>query len=244
MIQAAVIGYGKMGRRIHQLAPSMGFDVKVIIDQEDDWARYGEELKRCDVALEFTIPGAAFSNIRRLLLAGIPVVSGTTGWESHREEAMNLANEKGIGLMISSNFSIGMNLFFELNKYLASQMDNYPGYKAVIEEVHHIHKLDAPSGTAKVLAGDMIGRLSSYTAWAPAKEKTEEGILPVKSIREGEVTGIHTISYTGANDRITISHEAINRDGLVTGALRAASWIIGKRGFQTMRQMLLGDEQA
>lgn len=238
MIRPVIVGYGKMGKRIADLASARGIDIHAIIDNENDWQKKIDEISDCDVAIEFTTPEAAPDNIKRLLSKNIPVVSGTTGWDERKDELISLADEKGVGLLIASNFSIGMNIFFELNKYLAKLMNRFPGYKVDIEETHHVHKLDAPSGTAKVLANDLVKNLKIYSGWLNDAKKPSENQIAVKSFREGEVTGMHKVRYKSMQDVITIDHKALNRDGFAIGALEAAHWIIGKKGFQTMEDML------
>jgi 4-hydroxy-tetrahydrodipicolinate reductase len=240
MLKIALVGYGKMGKRIAEMAPGMGHDVCLVIDKEEDWESHAPRLKLCDVAIEFSTPDAAFSNVIRLLDAGIPVVSGTTGWDERLPEAKAHAEKRGVGLMVASNFSIGMNLFFALNRNLAGMMASHPDYAVSLKEVHHVHKLDAPSGTAKTLASDLIAIHPAYDGWLPEENHSGATVIPVKSVREGEVTGIHEITFISGCDRITISHEAFNRDGFATGAMAAAAWIIGKKGFVTMQEMLFG----
>lgn len=243
MINIAIIGYGRMGRRIAELSPSRGLHVSVIIDNEAEWQQFHEQLAGCDVALEFSIPATAMKNVTRLLEMGIPVVSGTTAWDDEVAQAALVAGRKGVGLMVASNFSIGMNIFFALNRYLAEMMNRYPEYSASVEETHHIHKLDAPSGTAKALLSDMLEKLTAYETWQSASDEPDPVVIPVTSIREGEVTGIHKITYAGESDRVEIRHEALNRDGFVLGAIEAAKWLIGKAGFHTMHDMLFGNEK-
>ncbi|MFO7723688.1 MAG: 4-hydroxy-tetrahydrodipicolinate reductase [Bacteroidales bacterium] len=241
MLKIALVGYGKMGRRIAEMVPGRGMEVGAVIDKEEDWAVFAAQLKHCDVAIEFSVPAAAFRNITRLLDAGIPVVSGTTGWDEYLPAIKAHADKLGVGLMVASNFSIGMNLFFALNRNLAGMMGSHPDYSASLREVHHIHKLDAPSGTAKTLAADLVACHPGYSGWMSGSETPETGMLPVESVREGEVTGIHEITFRGGSDRITIAHEAFSRDGFATGAMAAATWIVGKNGFHTMQEMLFGD---
>jgi 4-hydroxy-tetrahydrodipicolinate reductase len=241
MLKIAIIGYGKMGKRIDELAHEHQLAVGVIIDNESDWSAKSDQLKKCDVALEFTTPQVAPVNVMRLLDAGIPVISGSTGWEDQLPEAVALATKHQVGLMTASNYSIGMNLFFALNKLLAQMMNDYPGYRPEVIETHHMHKLDAPSGTAKSLLKDMIGKLDTYDAWELC-ENPDARTIPVTAIREGEVTGIHEVKFAGEHDMISIRHEAMNRDGFVRGALEAAKWIIKNPGYQTMNTMLFGSE--
>lgn len=238
MKQLAIIGYGKMGRKIGELASGFGFHVHVIIDNEDDWIHKEAALKTCDVAVEFTIPSVAPSNLIRLSKTGIPTVCGTTGWEMERDMVEQAFATNGSALLVSSNFSIGMNIFFALNTFLARIMNSHPEYSPSITEIHHIHKLDAPSGTAKTLAHAMVKELNGYNGWAMAGAGSGQDMIPVSSVREGEVPGTHTIIYKGLCDQIEIRHEAFNRNGLAEGALAAARWIIGKKGLFTMENVM------
>ena len=215
--------------------------VQVVFDHDEDWTRHGHLLKECDVAMEFTTPDAAPANVQKLLHAGIHVVSGTTGWNASIEDAASLAQKKNLGLMVASNFSIGMNLLFALNKSLARWMKDFPEYRAAIEETHHVQKLDAPSGTAITLAKGLIGEHSQYNHWTSESQPSNDHLLPVTSFREGMVVGIHKVYYQGPSDSITLKHEALNRDGFVQGALAAARWIIGRKGLCTMEDMLFGE---
>lgn len=237
-MKLAIIGYGKMGRKVEALAAGHGFESCVTIDNMDEWITRAKSLSECQVAVEFTTPDTAPGNVARLADLGIPVVSGTTGWNEKVEETARIVEEKGTALLVSSNFSLGMNLFFNLNRYLAALMNPYNDYSPSIGETHHIHKLDAPSGTAISLANGLIRSIERLKSWAPASSGLPPEVLPVTSVREGEIIGIHTVSYTGTSDILTITHEALNRDGLAYGALLAARWIIGKKGLFTMDDML------
>lgn len=232
-----------MGKRIAELAPDHGLRVEAIIDNEADWQQKAQRLSDCSVALEFSTPVTALNNITRLLEMGIPVVSGTTGWDEHIADAAEIADRNGVGLMVASNFSVGMNLFFALNSYLAGMMNHYSSFQPSVEETHHIHKLDAPSGTAKSLVNELVAKLGSYHSWAMSTDYNhEDDVIPVTSIREGEVTGVHEVAFKGVSDMISVRHEAFNRDGFVLGAIDAAKWIIGRKGLLTMKEMLFGNE--
>ncbi|HRZ42929.1 MAG TPA: 4-hydroxy-tetrahydrodipicolinate reductase [Bacteroidales bacterium] len=238
MKNLAIIGYGKMGRKIEELASGFGFQVQVVVDNEDDWLTKGSLLKTCDAAVEFTFPAVAPGNLIRLSDMGIPTVCGTTGWEKERNWVEEEVKAHGSALLVSSNFSIGMNLFFSLNAFLARLMNSHPEYKPALSETHHIHKLDAPSGTAKTLAASMLKELPEYQGWITAGTGKDEKMIPVTSVREGEVAGIHSIVYNGPSDQIEIRHEAFNRNGLAEGALTAARWIAGRKGIFTMEDVL------
>ena len=222
-MKIALIGYGKMGHIIESIALERGHEIVCIIDKDNTEDFHSAAFASADVAIEFTTPQTAEANILRAWAVGVPVVSGTTGWniEATRLEAIR----QKAGLMWSSNYSIGVNLLFALNKQLAKFMEAYPNYTPHMTEVHHIHKLDAPSGTAKTL-----------------QEAIGEERLPVtdiESIREGEVPGIHTITWDSEVDTITISHSAKSRKGFALGAVIAAEWMKGKTGWHTFDEVIL-----
>ena len=233
----ALYGYGKMGQAIEQVALLRGHTVLLKVDH----ANAGTRPKGADVAIEFSRPEQALANMRLCLEAGVPVVVGTTGWYDELAAVKHLVAETKGALLWASNFSIGVNLFFKLNKYLASLMDGQANYAASIDETHHIHKLDAPSGTAITLARDLHIRSGRYTGWelqqpecsAPALDK-----LPVTSHRIDEVPGTHEVIWESAEDKITIAHEAFGRQGFATGAVVAAEWLKGRTGLFTMDDVL------
>jgi 4-hydroxy-tetrahydrodipicolinate reductase len=222
-MKIALIGYGKMGHIIESIALERGHEIVCIIDKDNTEDFHSAAFASADVAIEFTTPQTAEANVLRAWAVGVPVVSGTTGWniEATRLEAIR----QKAGLMWSSNYSIGVNLLFTLNKQWAKFMEAYPNYTPHMTEVHHIHKLDAPSGTAKTL-----------------QEAIGEERLPVadiESIREGEVPGIHTITWDSEVDTITISHSAKSRKGFALGAVIAAEWMKGKTGWHTFDEVIL-----
>lgn len=242
MITIAIVGYGKMGRRIEELAPAAGLQTGVIIDDPADFETKADALAQCQVALEFSTPEAAPDNIIRLLRAGLDVVSGTTGWLDRLDEVATIAELRHKGLMVESNFSIGMNLFFELNKRLAKLMTPYQQiYQVEVEEIHHVHKLDSPSGTAKKIAADLRKILPARVSDGGCACCAKPPEVPVTAKREGEVVGLHDVLWRGNNDVITIRHEALSRDGFVGGALAAAKWIHGKQGLHSMSEMLFSN---
>lgn len=228
-MKIALIGYGKMGKTIADLAKKQGHEIILTIDAENKNDLKGDLFKTADVAIEFTQPNQAFDNIMACFEAGIPVVSGTTGWYDELTKLDLVCKEKNGSLVYASNFSIGVNLFFVLNKILARQMSQYPDYKVSMKETHHIAKLDAPSGTAITLAEDLINNHSGYQGWTK-DASVENEILPIFSVREDPAPGKHEIFYTSEIDEIKISHEALNRNGFSLGALFAAQWILGKKG--------------
>ena len=223
-MKIALIGYGKMGHMIESIALERGHEIVCIIDQNNLCDFESEAFASADVAREFTTPQTAEQNIRRAWAAGVPVVCGTTGWdvEAIKQEAQEA------GLMWSSNYSIGVNILFALNRQLAKLMVAYPDYTPHMIEVHHIHKLDAPSGTAKTLQ-EAIG-----------EERLP--IADVESIREGEVPGIHTVVWDSEVDTISISHSAKSRKGFALGAVIAAEWMLGKTGWHDFSEIIMSNE--
>ena len=224
-MKIALIGYGKMGHMIESIARERGHEIVSIIDQNNLDEFESNAFASADVAIEFTTPQTAADNILRAWKAGVPVVCGTTGWniDAMKQEAIGREGD-GIGLMWSSNYSIGVNILFALNKQLAKFMETYPEYTPHMTEVHHIHKLDAPSGTAKTLQ-ESIGddRLA---------------IKDIESIREGEVAGIHTVIWDSEIDTISISHSAKSRKGFALGAVIAAEWMKGKTGWHDFSEVI------
>lgn len=229
-MKIALIGYGKMGKTIEHIAKKRGHEIVSIIDlnNQDDFD--SDAFKSADVAIEFTIPQKAIENYKKSFTAGVPVVSGTTGWNDRLAEIKSEVEKNNYTLFWTSNFSLGMNIFMAVNKHLASIMNKFPEYNVEITEVHHIHKLDAPSGTAITLAETILENIERKNEWV---KKTENNIgeLTIKSIREGEVPGIHTVQYESQVDSISITHDAKSRDGLAYGAVLAAEFIVGKKGF-------------
>ena len=228
----ALIGYGKMGKTIERLAMEDGHQISHRIDK----LQPDTDLTAADVAIEFSVPEAAPTNIRHCFDQGIPVVSGTTGWLEHYPEVINKCEERNGSLIYASNFSVGVNLFFHLNQHLANIMNKYPAYKVSMEEIHHIHKLDAPSGTALSLAEDIIDARPDLEGWTLDHDK--EGLLKIDAVREGEVKGTHEIIYRSNVDSISIKHQADSREGFAKGAILAAQWLIGKKGVYSMADVL------
>lgn len=236
-MKIALIGYGKMGKEIEKIAISRGHEVSLIIDINNPNDLTAEHLKQCDVAIEFTIPASAIQNYIICFEAGIPVVSGTTGWLDKKKEVEAKCRDLNGTFFYGSNFSIGANIFFELNRKLAELMANRPEYLVEMTEVHHIHKLDSPSGTAISLAEDIIQKLPAKTNWVNDNLPAENEIN-ITSERRGEVPGIHTIKYESDIDFIEITHSAKSRKGLALGAVLAAEYSIGKKGLLTMKDLL------
>ena len=229
-MKIALLGYGRMGKTIEKLATERGHSIVKTIDQNDDY-----DFNDADVAIDFSVPNAAVSNITACLNAGIPVVSGTTGWLENYEKMVTLCKEKEGAFIYASNFSVGVNIFFELNKQLAKMMKNLEDYDVSMTEVHHIHKLDAPSGTAITLAEGILEH-SAKSDWV--LENQEEGKITINAVREGEVPGTHNIQYKSAVDEITIEHKAHNRNGFALGAVIAAEWLQDKTGIFSMKDVL------
>jgi 4-hydroxy-tetrahydrodipicolinate reductase len=233
----ALIGYGRMGHEIESVAIARGHSVKLIIDKDNGEDLTGENLKGIDAAIEFSLPDAAFNNIRKCLDEHIPVVSGTTGWLEKYDEAVDICNKNNTAFIHSSNYSIGVNLLFRLNSELADHMARYTDYHVSIEEIHHVKKLDAPSGTAIKLAEAIIEKHQGYTDWCLDTEKTDS-CVPVHSVREGDVPGTHTVSWDSDIDNISLKHVAKNRKGLALGAVVAAEFIHSRKGVFTMNEVM------
>lgn len=233
----ALIGYGKMGHEIERIAISRGHNIVSIIDVNNPDDFESDAFKSADVAIEFSTPDSAINNYRKSFAANVPVVAGTTGWLDHLNEVKKACAEDGKTFFYASNYSLGVNIFFLLNKYLAKIMNNYPSYDVKMEETHHIHKLDAPSGTAITLAEGIIENFDRKDRWNLETEEKNTDIA-IHCIREGEVPGIHEIVYESEVDTISIKHDSKNRKGLALGAVLAAEFTNGKKGFLGMNDML------
>jgi 4-hydroxy-tetrahydrodipicolinate reductase len=230
-MKIALLGYGKMGHVIERIALERGHE---IVLRKDEFNTY-DGLSTADVAIDFSVPSAAVNNISSCFHANVPVVSGTTGWLEHYDEMIALCKEKNGGFISSSNFSLGVNLFFEFNEYLAKIMSQFDHYKVDMEEIHHDQKLDAPSGTAISLAQGVIEN-SNYTNWT--LENPKENEIHIGAVRIGTVPGTHTVTYNSEVDSIEIKHTAHNREGFALGAVIAAEWLAGKHGVYTMKDVL------
>lgn len=235
-MKIALIGYGKMGHAIEQIALQRGHEIVSVIDVNNQEDFTSDAFKSADVAIEFSMPAVAMDNYRRAFAAGVPVVSGTTGWLEHLPEIKE-ACKAGQTFFYASNFSLGVNIFFALNKYLAKIMNDFPAYDVRMVETHHVHKLDAPSGTAITLAEGLIDNIERKNKWVEGKEPAEDEI-GICSVREGEVPGIHTVIYESDVDTISITHDAKSHMGFALGAVIAAEFTCGKKGFLTMQDML------
>ncbi|HSQ47675.1 MAG TPA: 4-hydroxy-tetrahydrodipicolinate reductase [Lutibacter sp.] len=231
-MKIALLGYGKMGKTIEQIALQRGHEIVLKIDENS--ADYNITL--ADVAIDFSIPAAAFKNISNCLHNNVPVISGTTGWLDKLPEAIELCKQKNGAFISASNFSLGVNIFFELNAHLAKMMRNLEQYSISIEEIHHTKKLDAPSGTAITLAEGIIEN-SDKESWA-LNVTTNENVIPITAKRIDEVPGTHTVAYKSEVDTLEIKHTAHSRDGFALGAVIAAEWLVGKTGVFTMKDVL------
>ncbi|TDT44690.1 4-hydroxy-tetrahydrodipicolinate reductase [Maribacter spongiicola] len=230
-MRIALFGYGKMGQMIEQIALKRGHEIVAKIDENSE----NIDFSTMDVAIDFSMPEAAFGNITKCLHNNVPIISGTTGWLNKYEDAITLCSEKQGAFIYASNFSLGVNIFFELNNYLAKMMQNLPEYNVELEEIHHTQKLDAPSGTAITLAEGVIAN-SNYKQWK--LDSASQETLKITSKRIGSVPGTHTVAYDSIVDSIEIKHTAHNREGFALGAVTAAEWIIGKTGVFSMRDVL------
>jgi len=233
----ALIGYGKMGKAIEQIALEKGHKIVLKVDIDNAAHLTSQNLQNADVAIEFTGPASAVSNIKKCIDAGVPVVSGSTGWLNHFEEVKTYCNAHKSTLVYASNYSIGVNLFFELNTYLAKLMDQYPNYNVLMEEIHHTQKKDTPSGTAITLAEQVLANIGRKKTWVN-DPTTEEDELTIISKRIDPAPGTHSIKYTSLIDDIEIVHTAHNRVGFASGAVMAAAYAVGKKGIFSMKDVL------
>jgi len=236
-MKIALIGYGKMGHMIEETALSRGHSIVLKIHIGNTEELTEENLRRADVAIEFTGPDSAFANVMRCLDWGVPVVSGSTGWNDSLPEAKERCWEKKGSFLHASNFSIGVNIFFEINRQLAKLMNSQPSYDVFMKEIHHTEKKDAPSGTAVTLAEQIISQLDRKTSWVngPAKDPQKISII---SERTDPAPGTHMVQYTSEVDDIEIIHTAHNRKGFALGAILAAEYIAGKKGVFSMKDVL------
>lgn len=235
-INVALIGYGKMGKTIEIICLERGHKVVCVIDNETDWTTKSQQLKQADVAIDFSLPETVLTNIRHCFELNLPIVVGTTGWYNRLDEVKIDCIENNKTLFFSPNYSLGMNITFRLNKILG-RLVNKSNYKLSIYETHHIHKLDAPSGTALRLANDLIDEVQGLEKWEMDTENTH-GILPIHVNRIGEVSGIHEVMADSAEDTISLKHEAKGRRGFALGAVLAAEFVFDKKGFFTMNDLL------
>lgn len=236
-MKIALIGYGKMGKAIEQIAMERGHEVILRITSSNKHSLTNGDLSKADVAIEFTRPDSAIDNIYSCFHANVPVVCGTTGWQSRLKDVKDSCHKKDQALLYASNFSIGVNLFFAINRYAAQLFNDHPDYRVSIEEIHHVHKLDAPSGTAITLAETIIAEHSGLSSWT-SEDNPAAGKVPVKAIRTDEVPGTHSAFFSSEIDTIELKHTAHNRKGFAFGAVIAAEWLRGKTGCYTMQDVL------
>ncbi|MCC8172845.1 MAG: 4-hydroxy-tetrahydrodipicolinate reductase [Odoribacter sp.] len=238
-MKIALLGYGRMGKAIEKIAKERGHEVVLIVDENNRTAITGEDLQKADVAIDFSIPAVAVDNCKWCFENGVPVVCGTTGWLDRWEELTAYCKDKAGGFFYASNYSIGVNLFFHLNQHLAKLMSGFTDYKVYVEETHHIHKLDVPSGTAITIAEDIIKNHPAYASWELVHETgMVENVIPVTAKREGEVPGIHSVAYKSNVDEIQIYHSAYTREGFAHGAVIAAEFMVDKKGIFGMDDLL------
>jgi len=236
-MKIALIGYGKMGREVEIVALARNHQVVLRIDKENQSDLTSQNLKEVDVAIEFSTPMTAFQNVRASLEAKVPVVVGTTGWLDKLDEAKSIAESNGTALFYASNYSVGVNLFFRMNKVLCDYLNVVKGYSPSITEIHHTQKLDAPSGTAITLAQIITDSIDEIKGWTLLPEK-DLNKVPIEAIREGNVPGTHILKFDSEQDEIVLTHKAKNRKGLALGAVIAAEFLIEKKGFYTMDDLL------
>lgn len=249
-MKIALIGYGKMGHMIEEVARSRGHEIVSIIDMDNQEDFDSPEFSSADVAIEFTSPTSAYANYLRAFAHGVKVVSGSTGWmNDHKDDVTALTKDGANTLFWASNFSLGVAIFSAVNRYLAKIMNSFPSYDVSMEEVHHIHKLDAPSGTAITLAGEIVDNIDRKDGWIKGKQTAADGTvsgsddvapnqIPIASVRRGEVPGIHSVTYDSDVDRITITHDAHSRYGFALGAVIAAEYTFNHTGLLTMSDLL------
>lgn len=233
-MKAALIGYGKMGQAIEKILEERGHEVVARFDREGIDAR---ELRQADVAIEFTRPEAAVSNLSKCFEAGVPVVSGTTGWLAQYDEVCELCQARNGGLLYASNFSLGVNILFALNEKLGQIMNAYPDYEVSIQEIHHTQKLDAPSGTAITLVEQVIEALDRKEGWS-LDEMPDSKQIMIKALREDNIPGTHTVKYDSEIDAIELTHTAHSRKGFALGAVLAAEFLCGRQGIFSMKDVL------
>ncbi len=236
-MKIALIGYGKMGKAIEEIAVAKGHEILLKLDISNPEDFTTENLAKCDVAIEFTSPHSAVENLKKCFAAGLPVVCGSTGWLSKWEEIVNDCTTKNASMVYASNYSIGVNLFFELNTYLAKLMSKHTDYDVILDEIHHTQKRDAPSGTAITLAEQVLANITRKKQWVNhLSDNTDE--LEIISERIDPAPGTHKIKYHSPIDDIEIIHTAHNRQGFAGGAVLAAEFILGKKGIYNMKQVL------
>lgn len=245
-MKIALLGYGKMGKIIEKIAIDRKHEIVLKIDQDNQHELTAENLKKADVAIEFSTPATVLANIKQCFEVGVPVVVGTTGWHDNINDVKQACQQFDGAIIYATNFSVGVNIFFHINKMLAKLMNNYPYYEVQVEEIHHTQKLDSPSGTAITIAEGIIENLESKKGWANVltagnDEATDDNItedqLLIESFRIENVPGTHTVIYDSEVDSIEFKHTAHNRNGFALGAVLAAEWVQNKKGFHSVQDM-------
>lgn len=239
-MRIALIGYGKMGKSIEAIGKSRGHEISFVIDQNNEADLQKISPENTDIAIEFSQPDSAFSNITTLLSNGVKTVAGTTGWLDKYQEVIELCNQTGGTFLYASNFSIGVNLFFELNEWLAKKMAQLEGFEVKMEEIHHIHKKDAPSGTAITLAEGILQNNSNLTDWVN-EPTNDRSVLPIISLREGEVPGTHAVHYDSPLESIEITHIAHDRKVFAEGVIKVSEWATNQTGILSIKDFLNQD---
>lgn len=237
-MKIAIIGYGRMGQEIEKRAISRGHKISLIVDENNSSDLSKDKLEGIDAAIEFSIPSTAFNNITICLESGIPVVCGTTGWLDRYSDVVSLCEKLDGSFMYASNFSLGVNIMFHLNRRLATIMNQFDYYNPTVEETHHTKKVDAPSGTAISIATDIISESDRLERWIGDSADIQDGEIPIISNRVGDVPGTHTVSWVSEADKLTIGHESFSRKGFSLGAVFAAEFIQNRKGVHNIREML------
>lgn len=244
-MKIALLGYGKMGRIIEKIATDRKHEIVLKIDQDNQHDLTAENLQKADVAIEFSTPGTVLNNIEQCFNSHVPIVIGTTGWYGHLQTLKDKCEQSNNTLLYASNFSVGVNIFFHVNQVLAKLMNNYPYYDVQVEEIHHIQKLDSPSGTAITIAEGIVDHLDSKKEWVniltdgnqPGEDNVKADQLLIESHRIDSVPGTHTVVYDSEIDTIEFKHTAHNRNGFALGAVLAAEWVQGRKGFYSAKDM-------
>ncbi|MGJ1392708.1 4-hydroxy-tetrahydrodipicolinate reductase [Sphingobacterium spiritivorum] len=242
-MKIVLLGYGKMGQLIEKFAQKRGHEVILVVDQHNRETLTAQDIQDADVAIDFSVPSGALENISLCFEASVPLVVGTTGWYDHLDEVKDICLETDQSLLYGSNFSIGVNIFFHINKMLAKAIQPYHQYDVQVEEIHHVHKLDAPSGTAITIAEGILNNSDTKHQWVNELVDDGDGIIPkpnellIESLRIEEVPGTHTVLYSSEVDQIEFKHTAHNREGFALGAVIAAEWLQGKKGFYQVTEM-------
>ena len=237
-MKIALSGYGRMGKEVEKAAQKRGHTIVCIADKPEDWDKMQSMLSQCAVVIDFSLPSSAPGVVNTCFNQNIPVVSGTTGWEKELKKAEIRCREENKCFFYAPNFSIGVNIFFEINRKLAALMAEHKDYIPHIHEIHHIHKLDAPSGTAIALAADVAQNHAGYSKGWTMKEKKDSGEFSISSERTGEVPGTHTVEWSSETDTLEMTHTAHNRQGFALGAVKAAEWVVARTGFFGMKDLL------